>query len=269
MTDPEPPFSDTLTVSTAEAKALSLIKAAAQQFETAIAQTDDEETRGRLRQRLFALSRRRYPSQHWASQAGQDCWLEENVFRGKRQGVFVEVGAFDGINGSNTWFFETFRAWHGLLIEPSPRWASACRSHRRVPCVQVAAGGHEGRARFLEVEQGYTQMSGLVDSYDPGLMGRVKENPQHAGREIDVKVRPLGQMLIEHGLSQIDYLSLDVEGAEVAVLEAFPFDRIAVTAWSIENHGNKLAIRSLMEQAGYVRALRVGEDDIWLKKKRG
>jgi FkbM family methyltransferase len=265
MTSDGKHIAQTIDVGALEDQATALMRKAIQVIEAGIAQAPDEQTRGRLRQRQFGLLRRLEPTGLWASQAGQDRWLEENVFKGKRNGVFAEVGAFDGINGSNTWFFETFRAWRGLLIEPSPYWAATCRSHRVVPCLQAAAGGEVRSARFLEVERGYTQMGGLVDSYDEGLMDRVKQDPRYEGREIEVAVRPLGDMLIEHGMTQVDYLSLDVEGAEIEVLRAFPFDRISVTAWSVENHGDKPEIAEIMERAGYVRARRIGEDDIWVR----
>lgn len=265
MTDGGRTPAKTVDIGALEDQATALLREAIRHLETGIAQAADEQTRGRLRQRQFGIMRRLDPAGLWASQAGQDRWLEENVFRGKRDGIFVEVGAFDGISGSNTWFFETFRGWRGLLIEPSPHWAATCRSHRDVPCIQAAAGGEVRSARFLEVERGYTQMGGLVDSYDAGLMERVRQDPRYAGREIEVAVRPLGDMLTEHGMTGVDYLSLDVEGAEIEVLRAFPFERIAVTAWSVENHGDQPEIAAIMERAGYTRARRIGEDDIWLR----
>ena len=54
------------------------------------------------------------------SQIGQDIILDERIFKGKRNGVFVEVGALDGFGASNTYFFEKERDWSGLLIEPNP-----------------------------------------------------------------------------------------------------------------------------------------------------
>ncbi len=43
------------------------------------------------------------------SQIGQDMILDEQIFKGKRNGVFVEVGALDGFGASNTYFFEKER----------------------------------------------------------------------------------------------------------------------------------------------------------------
>src|SRR5215467_5134323 len=76
--------------------------------------------RRRARGGPLALGGLVYHSEH-----GQDRWLEENVFRGTRNGVFVEFGALDGLDTSNTLFFEREREWSGLLIEANPR--SFCR----------------------------------------------------------------------------------------------------------------------------------------------
>ncbi len=54
------------------------------------------------------------------SQVGQDKILDEQIFKYKKNGVFVEVGALDGFGASNTYFFEKERNWSGLLIEPNP-----------------------------------------------------------------------------------------------------------------------------------------------------
>ena len=54
------------------------------------------------------------------SEYGQDQWLEENVFQGRRNGVFFECGALDGILHSNSLFFEEDRGWAGVLVEANP-----------------------------------------------------------------------------------------------------------------------------------------------------
>lgn len=52
------------------------------------------------------------------SQYLQDQYLDTKVFKGKRGGVFVDIGANDGVSLSNSYFFEKFRSWRGLWIEP-------------------------------------------------------------------------------------------------------------------------------------------------------
>ena len=181
---------------------------------------------GPLRGRIHELQRRLSGFFPWFSQAGQDRFIDEAIFRGARGGVFVDVGAYDGVNGSNTLFFEQFRDWKGLLIEPAPKWCETARSFRKSPCLQVAIGAEEGSGAFLQVDSGYTQMSGLVDSYNPGLKQQVMADPRFEGGVVDVQVRRLDLLLKEHGLNRIDYLSLDVEGAEASILGRFPFQEL-------------------------------------------
>ncbi len=198
------------------------------------------------------------------SQSGQDHFVDVVLTDGARERVFVEVGALDGVTGSNTLFFEMCRGWRGLLVEAVPDLADAARRHRRSPCVCTAVG-HPGRARLLHVEGGYTQMSGLLSEYDDTMVAVVRQHPDHRESLIDVVVRDLGDVLDDAGISRVDYLSLDIEGAELAVLERFPFDRIPVAVWSIENPAGRPEIPALMQAAGYDLVEYVGVDEIYAR----
>lgn len=241
------------------------LRLALQKIKAAIPNIEDPHQQGRVIGRAFAVERRLGLVPLWFSQAGQDRWLDTHVFKGKREGVFVEVGAFDGVTGSNTLSFEMFRGWSGILIEPSPKWAAAARANRRLPVLELAAGAEAGMARFFDVEAGYTQMGGLSDSYDPDLRAQVEADQRFKGQEIEVEIRPLDQILSDHGLSQIDYVSLDVEGAEKSILERFPFDDFAITAWSVENNSSSDALSEIMTRAGYARQACIGVDELWVR----
>ena len=52
------------------------------------------------------------------SQDGQDIYLENNVFKGYKNGFYVDVGAHDGISINNTLYFEKNNNWTGINIEP-------------------------------------------------------------------------------------------------------------------------------------------------------
>ena len=54
------------------------------------------------------------------SQFNQDKFIFENFFPVKSDGVFVDIGAHDGITLSNTWFFENYLGWTGYCFEPNP-----------------------------------------------------------------------------------------------------------------------------------------------------
>jgi FkbM family methyltransferase len=222
-------------------------------------------TRGQLNQNIWECERLAGRREKFFSQAGQDAFLDERVFKGKREGVFVEIGGYDGITGSNCLFFELMRGWSGLLIEPSPTFFAKAQSFRRATCLQVALADEEGEAEFLEVQEGYSQMSGLTASYDTRLRETVESDPRHKGELIKVKTRTLSRILDQHFLKEVDYISLDVEGGELAVLSSFPFDKYAVHAWTIENNTDSTEIPALMRDKGYKLVEALGVDGVYVK----
>ena len=110
------------------------------------------------------------------SQFGQDRYLDQNVFANKREGVFVDVGAYDGFSGSNTLFFEKFMGWTGLCIEPDPAQFAKIPAYRA--CDRVASL-HCRQGRYGAVLQHHptasTMMGGLVDYFEPQDMKMISE----------------------------------------------------------------------------------------------
>lgn len=221
-------------------------------------------TRGQINQQIWECEKLNGRRDMFFSQAGQDAFLDEKVFKGKREGTFVEIGGYDGITGSNCLFFELLRGWQGILIEPSPTFFAQASAFRKATCLQVALADQEGEAEFMDVQEGYSQMSGLTASYDPKLRETVESDPRHKGELITVKTKTLPQILEQNFLTQVDYISLDVEGGEMAVLSAFPFDQFKVTAWTIENNTGGTEIPALMRDKGYRRVEALGVDDIYV-----
>jgi FkbM family methyltransferase len=221
--------------------------------------------RGKLNQVIWDCERALGAHRQYFSQSGQDAWLETHVFKGKRGGRFVEIGGYDGFTGSNCLYFEAFHGWSGVLVEASPALKARAAAFRRCPCLGIAIAAGDGKAQFLEVVEGLTQMGGLLSSYDPGRRAAVEADPRHKGKVITVPTRPLAAILDDHELSVVDYISLDVEGGELAVLEAFPFDRYEITAWTIENNSGTEDIPRLMKSRGYRLVEGLGADDVYLR----
>src|SRR5207248_10404646 len=85
------------------------------------------------------------------SQNGEDLLLW-NFFGRKKRGFYVDVGAYDGVGFSNTYFFEAI-GWSGVLVEAVPdlyRAAASARPHSRV--VHAAAGNGSGSITLTVVE---------------------------------------------------------------------------------------------------------------------
>lgn len=242
------------------------LRAAVPGLRAALEQTRAARARGRINATLWRIERALGLHEACHSQSGQDAFLDRHVFRGRRGGVFAEIGGYDGLSGSNCLFFEVMRGWSGVLVEPSPRRHAAAASFRRVPCVDCAVAATEGEAAFLDVAEGYAQMSGLVDTYDPKLRRQVEDDPRFRGGEITVRTRPLADILSEQGLSEIDYISLDVEGGERTILESFPFADFRIHAWTVENNTADPAIPALMRDRGFGLVEALGVDEVYLRQ---
>lgn len=145
-------------------------------------------------------------------------------------GFFVEAGANDGISQSNTLFFERYRNWSGILIEPIPELAEKCRFNRPKCVVENCALVPFDYADKL-VEMRYCNLMSLIK----GSMRSEEEEESHIVRgcaiqavdtyDLRVPARTLTSVLDQYKVEGIDFFSLDVEGFELGVLKGIDFDR--------------------------------------------
>ncbi len=184
------------------------------------------------------------------SQMDQDRLLDETIFCGMREGVFVDVGAYDGVIDSNTLMFERDRGWSGICVEANPALFSSLEANCTAKCVNLAVGAAEGVLPFVQVT-GWDTFSGLADSMDPRHLGHI---PQHIREKsgsittIDITVTRLSKILSDHDLSEIHYLSVDTEGSEPDILSSVDFNSVMVHVATVEANYNdqRDRIESLM-----------------------
>lgn len=222
--------------------------------------------RGRIEGMAWQAHQLRSTNMVYFSQAGQDRFLDTFIFRGKRKGTFIEIGGFDGVMGSNCLFFEAFRGWKGIMIEPSPQQMQHAKLIRSCECVEAAIAATEGQTEFVNVTDGYTQMSGLKNTFMAPELAQIRAHPMHKEEVLRIPAYRLDNVLKARKIKDIDYISLDVEGAEQSILESFPFEDFNITAWSIENNRQTTAIGELMVEKGYRFMTVIGVDEIYLKK---
>lgn len=203
------------------------------------------------------------PARPFASQAGQDEVIDR-LLGGKTGGVFVDVGGYDGVSGSNSLFFEKWRGWTGVIVEPVETFRAQAEAIRSAPCLPFAVAPQTGEAEFIAVREGYTQMSGLRDFYDSGLLEQVRDNARHKEDVITVQTRTLGGILRDSGIERPDFVSLDIEGGELAVLKEFPFEEFQPATWAIENNSGGPELSVLMRSNGYRLAEFCGPDEIYV-----
>lgn len=222
-----------------------------------------------LRRQIWEIDRMLGLNPTYHSQAGQDQFIEQNFFEGKTGGFFIEIGGHDGITGSNTLFFEKFRNWDGICIEASPALYEKMRISRSVECLNFALSDFDGESEFFEITKGPHQMSGLTGDFKPNLLESFKTSADVEGREITVPVMTFEKLARERDLQKVDYFSIDVEGAEMGLLQGIDFDFTDIGVMSIENppdqKDNFKAIRQFMGDHHYRFVGSFGVDDIFVK----
>jgi len=180
------------------------------------------------------------------SQDGQDKYLETNIFKGLKNGFFVDVGAHDGISINNTLYFERYNGWTGINIEPIETVYNKLVVNRPF-CINIncAVSNTDGNSEFI-LNKGYTEMiSGLKNSYDERHMSRLKKenNMTDSTTEIiTVCTKKLETIFNEKNIKHVNYISIDVEGGEFDVIKSINFDKVFIDVIGFENNYSDVSV---------------------------
>ena len=140
-----------------------------------------------------------------------------------RSGTFIEAGANDGLQQSNTYWFERFRHWRGILIEAVPQKAEECKRNRPLARVFCSALVADKRTTCVKMKAA-NLMAYVAGSFENSaiesihIANAVREQQLASVTDIEVPARTLASIIEESGLKTIDLFSLDVEGYELEVL---------------------------------------------------
>ena len=149
------------------------------------------------------------------------------VFDGRPSGFYVDVGAADPVKNSVTHHFYE-RGWSGINVEPEPGFfARLVAARPRDVNLQLAVSSEGERAELLVVD-----IEAELSTLSPRLAGNYASTFETTSTT--VAVRPLGQILAEHADRPIDFLKIDVEGAEADALQSFDLGSWAPTVLVVE-----------------------------------
>jgi len=195
------------------------------------------------------------------SQLGQDLAVLEH-FGDISGGYFVDIGANDGITLSNTYLLETQYAWNGICIEPQNETYNRLEKNRKCICVDKAAYSVSG-LNLEFVEKYDWLLSGLKDHFDFEFF---KEAPIKG--IVSVQTSTLTDILDAHGApNYINYLSIDTEGSEIAILKGIDFNKYRFGFISIE-HAHRVKDRAeqraILEANGYTFLKQADFDDYYI-----
>jgi len=191
------------------------------------------------------------PGDSWYSQEGQDRWVWETLGR-PAAGYFVEAGAGDGVRFTNTLALEE-RGWTGICVEPTSQ-IDELTARRNCKCVQAMLG-RDGETLTLRTDADDPQLSG-----DPRYM--LPDRRERPGAERTLPTVALHTLLRQHDAPPvIDYLSLDTEGTELLILQAFDWS-YRFRCITVEHNGRERELSTLLTARGY-RLAKSGELDLY------
>jgi FkbM family methyltransferase len=194
----------------------------------------------------------------------QDLWVSYEL-KSARNGFFVEFGGANGVNYSNSCYLERELGWRGIVAEPARIWREGLYASRNCAidtrCVWTVSGEQ------ILFNQPPIAAHSTIDSFS--------DSDGHAdtrkdGLRYEVETVTLLDLLAHwNAPRRIDYLSMDTEGSELAILEAFDFSRYDIRLISIEhNHTDKRQpIFELLTAHGFQRKFeKLSAVDDWYVK---
>jgi FkbM family methyltransferase len=238
---------------------------------------------------IFSAERLR---QGYQSQMGQDMFLNRWFFKNRGPGFFIDVGAFDGIIGSNTSYFEKQLQWKGIAFEPNPSAFEALRATRSCRVIQACAYRQDGQVPFLALSEqqrrkgtksrlpssqlsmifdpthGGAMLSGIPQHMDQLQWLRWIRRPMQLNQTLtSVPCHRIDTVLNDSGVQIVDYLSIDVEGAELEVLRGIDFERVQVNVIGVEHNHQFSEVYDLLTTSGFGYEGLLFFDEIFVHKR--
>ena len=185
------------------------------------------------------------------SQLGQEIFaLIQNDF--KRDGYFVEFGATNGLELSNTYLLEKEFGWGGILAEPAKIWHEDLYKNRSCNIETQCVWNKSGETlSFHESDEAALSTVNFLRTMADG-----NKDDRLAGKQYDVQTISLEDLLKKYSApKRIDYLSIDTEGSEYEILSNFNFDAYDIRAITCEHNymPERARIYKLLASKGYFR----------------
>ncbi len=200
------------------------------------------------------------------SQYEQDKIVNETYFHNMREGVFVDIGAYNGVTFNNTLFFEKELGWTGLCIEPIPEAFQQLNDNRKCKCIQGCVANSPKDALFLRAASPSltTEMlSGLMKTYDPIHYLRVSQEVGQTGGQLQVLTSNcfmLNDLLKYNNIKHVNFLSIDTQGGELEILQSIDYDQYKIDVISVEDAYHDPQFISFMEKKGFKFERRLNQD---------
>lgn len=188
------------------------------------------------------------------SQQNQDLFVisELNLVKLPFKGFFVEIGAANGINLSNTYLLETEFNWSGILVEPAIIWHQELVKNRPNSILDFNCAHNSSGISLNFYQTDIPELSTLKEFSDKDNNVKLRDKRI----EYKVKTITLNDLFIKHEAPRhINYLSLDTEGSEFDILNSVNFEIFTFDIITVEHNftPQRVEIHKLLTSRGFVR----------------
>lgn len=223
--------------------------------------------RGTLKRKIWDCERKLGWNERFFSQAGQDKLIKDHFFSNLKGGFFLEIGAYDGVIGSNCFYFEQFMGWDGIAVEASEQQYEKLKANRKCKTLNSVVNGTAEEVEFVEVVDGFMQMSGINSAFYTDTLKILEDD--NASKLIK---RLVSTVTVDDILKQkqvVDFMSIDVEGGEMDILNSIDFDKYHFRVISVENNRpHDQNFQAFFKKSGFLFFERVGQDEIFYHPDR-
>lgn len=203
--------------------------------------------------RYYSFAKKSY------SQVGQDIWVYKEVFQNKRNGFFVDLGSADGLTLNNTFLLEARFNWKGICIEANPDYFKWLKKFRKVKCINICVD--EITRTVIFKKDGLTSKMQLIEHSEK------EDTYNEKDALIKIKTETLENIFDKNKVPHIiDYLSVDIEGAEYLALKNFPFGKYSFKCITIERPNEEL--KRILNREGYLTVKEIPDLDVFYVNRR-
>ena len=199
------------------------------------------------------------------SQQGEDLLIYRNfINKNVEDGIFLELGACDGLRYSNTMFFEQFLGFNGILIEPVEEMYEKLNNNRPNNYLyQNAISNNKEDIEFL--------INGPVSGACLHMQNTFINSWHKNSIKRKIKTKKLSDIFNENNIKYIDFFSLDVEGSELDVLNTIDWSKISIYLICIEldNHNieKNEKCKSILKNNGFIFKTKMCINEFWVNPK--
>lgn len=199
------------------------------------------------------------------SQLDQDLEVLK-FYKNKNNGFFIEIGASDGIELSNTYLLETQYNWKGICAEPIPsKFEQLVKNRPNSKCSDNAVYNQSNLDVIFDIANECPLLSGISNT-----LNYHKNRDDSKKTKITVKTISLNDLLEKFDAPLfIEYLSLDTEGSELEILKSVNFQKYIFGLIHVEHNfiePLRTKIKTLLTSNDYIYIKENQWDDFYKHK---